>query len=396
MKYIQSFDTFKMYESLSTAKAKYLVTGEIDEHTFDELKSIDPSPTLKYIEAIAKFYTQGATIDDLKSTIDIFHEMNKKNQLKQKDLNAYRSFEELKDILTQTTTDYDKKQDLKSKAGDAKIVYESERFLVMVPLTHEASCKYGAGTKWCITSIEDPLTWNQYKNKDVTHYFILDKKLIKILSEKDAVERDLKNKKITESEAREKIGKLELQAKSIGRTLNDNLYKMAVSVLYNGRFECKDAQDRTIQLRDVLKKTGLTKDLFVRVFDSEHKIKEIKDIVKNGGDINQVIDPENGDTMLHVEVEKGREDTVNLLINLGADINKPNLMENTPLHAAVITAKYKIANMLIKAGADVNSVDNQQMSLLDWAMEFDDIKMAKILVKAGAELGHFSHEDIFG
>ena len=34
-------------------------------------------------------------------------------------------------------------------------LYEDDKFLLVIPYTHEASCKYGAGTKWCTTGRDD-------------------------------------------------------------------------------------------------------------------------------------------------------------------------------------------------------------------------------------------------
>ena len=34
-------------------------------------------------------------------------------------------------------------------------LFETDDFLLVVPLTHTASCKYGANTKWCVTEKDD-------------------------------------------------------------------------------------------------------------------------------------------------------------------------------------------------------------------------------------------------
>lgn len=45
----------------------------------------------------------------------------------------------------------------KYKIGDEERIklMETENFLLIVPLTHTAACKYGAKTKWCVTE-KDP------------------------------------------------------------------------------------------------------------------------------------------------------------------------------------------------------------------------------------------------
>ena len=46
------------------------------------------------------------------------------------------------DIITETSV----------KSSDRTKIYEDERLLVVVPLTHRASCKYGAHTPWCVST----------------------------------------------------------------------------------------------------------------------------------------------------------------------------------------------------------------------------------------------------
>lgn len=39
----------------------------------------------------------------------------------------------------------------KIDADERLKLYENDDFLLVAPLTHTASCKYGSGTKWCVT-----------------------------------------------------------------------------------------------------------------------------------------------------------------------------------------------------------------------------------------------------
>ena len=54
---------------------------------------------------------------------------------------------------------------------DAEKVYESDRYVVMVPETKEASCYYGAGTKWC-TAQTDRDYFTNYKERGELYYII--------------------------------------------------------------------------------------------------------------------------------------------------------------------------------------------------------------------------------
>jgi len=63
--------------------------------------------------------------------------------LEVKDLNQYPDIAELKGVIENYTS---KSQDKKIE-GEAVKVYEDNRVLIIKPLSHKASCKYGAGTK---------------------------------------------------------------------------------------------------------------------------------------------------------------------------------------------------------------------------------------------------------
>jgi hypothetical protein len=51
-------------------------------------------------------------------------------------------------------------------------VYEDEVWLIVRPLTFEASSKYGAGTKWCTTQKNDKQYFTRYWNRGVLAYII--------------------------------------------------------------------------------------------------------------------------------------------------------------------------------------------------------------------------------
>ena len=92
--------------------------------------------------------------------------------LEQKDINQYRTLE---DIIT-TINNHENKVRRTVKSGDgADVVYENDRFTVVTPQTHKASCYYGAGTKWCTASLNGSTHFDNY-NVDGKLFYILDKK----------------------------------------------------------------------------------------------------------------------------------------------------------------------------------------------------------------------------
>ena len=44
-------------------------------------------------------------------------------------------------------------------------LFEDKTIMALKPLTHQASCKYGSGTKWCVTMRNDDQWWKRYTKK---------------------------------------------------------------------------------------------------------------------------------------------------------------------------------------------------------------------------------------
>jgi hypothetical protein len=59
------------------------------------------------------------------------------------------------------------------KASDRIKVYEDDNILVVVPLTHMASCKYGAKTPWCVAVPSNDEHFNEYSENGILFYFII-------------------------------------------------------------------------------------------------------------------------------------------------------------------------------------------------------------------------------
>jgi len=83
-------------------------------------------------------------------------------QLSKKDFAQYSSYEELDNDLKRI------KQSAKSE--DVTRIYEDKDLLVVAANTWEASCKYGAGSKWCTTAKDTDSYWNRH-NQTGTEFF---------------------------------------------------------------------------------------------------------------------------------------------------------------------------------------------------------------------------------
>jgi hypothetical protein len=56
-------------------------------------------------------------------------------------------------------------------------LYEDNNFLLVVPLTHTASCKYGANTKWCTSSSDDTMFKKHNRMGSLSYLIIKNKDL---------------------------------------------------------------------------------------------------------------------------------------------------------------------------------------------------------------------------
>ena len=109
--------------------------------------------------------------------IDILNTFEKNLQrIQNKDIYSY-SPNQLIDLITTLKETQSKSQLDKLGPSEVEKVLENDRVLIVVPKTYEASKKYGKGTKWCISSEDDPEPWLNYTEEDLhKFYFIIDKK----------------------------------------------------------------------------------------------------------------------------------------------------------------------------------------------------------------------------
>lgn len=108
---------------------------------------------------------------DVEVAIQLIKDFDKyQSQLDKKDINQYKSIIELENSLKPVI----KKQIEKEEENKVKKIYEDDKFVVVKPETHAASCKYGSNTKWCTTS-GDPQHFNRYTTGSQVLYYVINK-----------------------------------------------------------------------------------------------------------------------------------------------------------------------------------------------------------------------------
>jgi hypothetical protein len=153
----------------------------IDEETTDIINYFsdkDPSGNNKYLEWMFKNWAGlGKNRDyspldtEVVDVIELFHK--NVQRIQNKDINSY-SFLKLKETVKEAE-EKRKMSELKKEAKKQKtVIYDDDRWLVVSPHSWKASCYYGAGTKWCVTSKDTSTHWNNY-SKNSTFFYIIDK-----------------------------------------------------------------------------------------------------------------------------------------------------------------------------------------------------------------------------
>jgi hypothetical protein len=119
------------------------------ENVVDLFVEGDPSGNNKYLQWMMKQHVKNQEdIGDILTVTTRFHQNIQR--LQKKDINQYKTVNELAEALIKIGKSKGEKERRIKREG-AKVVFENDNVIALRPLNHKASCKYGAGTKWCVT-----------------------------------------------------------------------------------------------------------------------------------------------------------------------------------------------------------------------------------------------------
>lgn len=179
-------------EDIDAVKKYY---PNIPDDIFMQLIQLDPTYTGKdsvgkYGKWLLNLFNRGKiSEEDFGEIPELLNQFTTyRNRIQNKDLNSYKTLDELAEILASVVDDdsmltpRQKVRFLKNvksgktvlnKSDDYDVVLDTPNFIVYVPNTHEASMKLGKGTEWC-TAHENPDWYNRY-TYDGKLYIIKDK-----------------------------------------------------------------------------------------------------------------------------------------------------------------------------------------------------------------------------
>ena len=130
----------------------------------------------KYGDFLLNNLHPNSSVEEVVDMVDLIKEFDRfQSALPEKDINKYNNFTLSNAIKTHK--EKSKSQQKKADVSGAEKIYEDSNILIVKPLTYEASCKYGAGTRWCTTMANEPRYFNQYGKGDgqALYYIILKK-----------------------------------------------------------------------------------------------------------------------------------------------------------------------------------------------------------------------------
>ena len=199
----------KFQNILLEGKKENLIDKYKDSPTFSDAPELleklidgDPSATKKYSEwMIKQMISLGDPItfsvaDNVNLFIDLIESFHKsataikpedidyaestssfvdasKIKSSPKDINKYSiwGLQAVMNAVRQRQIMVQKEKEVK---GESDRIYEDNRFLIVQPYSHGASCYYGAGTKWCTTTKDDTRYFDKY-SEEGNLFYIIDK-----------------------------------------------------------------------------------------------------------------------------------------------------------------------------------------------------------------------------
>ena len=149
-------------------KAKY--SQKFGGENINKIVSSVPQKYLDWVGKNLDVVNFNDTIGKLTDALNKFEKIS--SNLPITDLTQYKSVGQLLNALSE----YEGRQRRNvKKVEGGNVVYDDGRYFVVNPLTHESSCYYGKGTKWC-TAAETDTHFKKY-NDDGKLFYILDRTL---------------------------------------------------------------------------------------------------------------------------------------------------------------------------------------------------------------------------
>lgn len=279
---------------------------------------VDSNIQPKYLNWVGKVLEQINFDENLQKVISSLNLFDKvSTNLPKTDIYQYQSFGELLSALEEYNNK-ERRQLRKFEGGN--IVYDDKNFFIVNPQTHQASCYYGKGTKWC-TSAESDSQFKKY-NEDGKLFYFIDKRLktddpyykiaLLLKYEGDKMWWDAKDNSITKGWI---LGTPELnEMVKIVQDYMEKEYPEQIKI-FRDRLEAKKEKERIEKLRVERYYRGLEAEAEQRKEDNEWQLGP--DCPEEGLEAHALLTwlEDNGDVDVQTQEDRNRIDEINLEID---------------------------------------------------------------------------------
>ncbi|KAJ8026613.1 Transient receptor potential cation channel subfamily A member 1-like [Holothuria leucospilota] len=122
--------------------------------------------------------------------------------------------------------------------------------------------------------------------------------------------------------------------------------------------------------------------LHLAVDNGKNEIIEL--CLQHNADVNAICGRRN--TPLHAACDSNNIDTVKLLLNHGASVNGGNVDQTTPLHKACLTNRFEVVDLLLQKGADIERRQKNSFTPLLIAARQGHADTIRVLLKHKADI----------
>lgn len=137
--------------------------------------------------------------------------------------------------------------------------------------------------------------------------------------------------------------------------------------------------------------TAFTREALLQNAIKAGHIEDVRSLLADGMNVNQSF--EDGISPLHIAVINNQEEIVELLMQMGANVNAVETnIGASPLHLAALYGRVNIANQLIRKGANVNGNMKFNITPLLVAAQFNQPQIIELLLNNKANLNHTDQE----
>jgi len=162
-KYVElAVSLFKNAENAHTYHndiVRILADWEIPQEKIDALSIYELHFIYIFLDSVGR--------DNIKNLIK-FAEYNERKLIVRNDISTYKNFDELENQISLAEI----KLMGKELQSQTQILHDNDEWLVLKPLSFEASLKYGASTRWCTAMKNDPEYFIRYSKRGIVIYCI--------------------------------------------------------------------------------------------------------------------------------------------------------------------------------------------------------------------------------